>query len=379
MVDTGQPDPTTDAVSRWERGFDNVVAWGPYVSLAFGAVFAVIDSDASGSTAVTLGLVALAAAWVYVMFTDARRRDRDGQAWVRVYFAGLLVLGLLLMMRHPLFFVFVITGFLHAYLLRPAPVAFAGVAATSMVINSLIIIPEPTSEELWFFGIIVAVQTVAIGFGIVGGEKISRAERAAPPSAGGARGRPRRRTSGCRLSSSPRPMKPGWPMSGSGWRREIHDTIAQGLIGVVTQLEAAGQAGDDPTEVQRRIDNAAGLARESLAEARRSVRALVPRAAGGSAACPRRSTNWSCRVGGSPSESPPTMATTGTPHALHPEVEVTRAPGRPRRRWPTWPSTPTPPGWGSPSPTWATWSPSTFATTVPASAPVRRRAPADSG
>ncbi|WP_308257918.1 sensor histidine kinase [Pseudonocardia lacus] len=58
--------------------------------------------------------------------------------------------------------------------------------------------------------------------------------------------------------------------------REIHDTIAQGLAGVITQLEAAGSAEDDPTLRRRHVDTAMGLARESLREARRSVEALTP-------------------------------------------------------------------------------------------------------
>jgi len=57
---------------------------------------------------------------------------------------------------------------------------------------------------------------------------------------------------------------------------EIHDTLAQGLIGIVTQLEAAEQAKHAPGEWQRHIDQARTLARESLTEARRSVRALRP-------------------------------------------------------------------------------------------------------
>ena len=58
--------------------------------------------------------------------------------------------------------------------------------------------------------------------------------------------------------------------------REIHDTIAQGLTGVVTQLEAAGAADDDPQVRRRHVDIARSLARESLTEARRSVEALAP-------------------------------------------------------------------------------------------------------
>lgn len=62
--------------------------------------------------------------------------------------------------------------------------------------------------------------------------------------------------------------------------REIHDTIAQGLAGIVTQLQAAEraeQAGPD-SERRRHLDAATELARESLAEARRSVYALRPEA-----------------------------------------------------------------------------------------------------
>ncbi|GAA0913457.1 sensor histidine kinase [Nonomuraea longicatena] len=58
--------------------------------------------------------------------------------------------------------------------------------------------------------------------------------------------------------------------------REIHDTLAQGFSGIITQLEAAEQAGDDPEAVRRRIVIAKRLARENLREARRSVQALRP-------------------------------------------------------------------------------------------------------
>lgn len=58
--------------------------------------------------------------------------------------------------------------------------------------------------------------------------------------------------------------------------REIHDTLAQGLTGVVTQLEAANQSEGDTATRRRHLDNAARLARHSLTQARRSVQALGP-------------------------------------------------------------------------------------------------------
>ena len=64
---------------------------------------------------------------------------------------------------------------------------------------------------------------------------------------------------------------------------EIHDTLAQGFTGIVIQLEAAEDILFDNAEVARaHIDRARKLARESLVEARRSVRALrAPELSGG--------------------------------------------------------------------------------------------------
>jgi signal transduction histidine kinase len=58
--------------------------------------------------------------------------------------------------------------------------------------------------------------------------------------------------------------------------REIHDTLAQGLTGIITQLEAAGRLRDQPDQLERHIELARSLARDSLTEARRSVQALRP-------------------------------------------------------------------------------------------------------
>ncbi|WP_424640318.1 histidine kinase [Embleya sp. AB8] len=61
---------------------------------------------------------------------------------------------------------------------------------------------------------------------------------------------------------------------------EIHDTIAQDLAGIVTQLGAAHEQarrhGGVPADWQRHLDQARDLARAGLTEARRSVEALRP-------------------------------------------------------------------------------------------------------
>jgi signal transduction histidine kinase len=58
--------------------------------------------------------------------------------------------------------------------------------------------------------------------------------------------------------------------------RDIHDTLAQGFTGVIMQLQAAKGA-TGLTDASTHIERAENLARSSLGEARRSVRALRPR------------------------------------------------------------------------------------------------------
>ena len=101
---------------------------------------------------------------------------------------------------------------------------------------------------------------------------------------------------------------------------EIHDTIAQGLTGIVTQLEAAEQARDRPEDWQRHVRNAIGLARESLSEARRSVEGSRPEhleTARLPDALAEVARQWS-ELNGVPVE----VTTTGDVQPLHPEVEV---------------------------------------------------------
>ncbi|MFI6729637.1 sensor histidine kinase [Streptomyces sp. R-74717] len=60
---------------------------------------------------------------------------------------------------------------------------------------------------------------------------------------------------------------------------EIHDTLAQGLTGIIAQLQVVTSIADtDPALARQHLDRAAALARHSLGEARRSVHDLVPAA-----------------------------------------------------------------------------------------------------
>jgi signal transduction histidine kinase len=101
--------------------------------------------------------------------------------------------------------------------------------------------------------------------------------------------------------------------------REIHDTLAQGLTGIITQLQAAEQAADDPAGWRRHFEAATGLARESLSEARRSVEALRPESLETgrlSEALAEVAGRWSARHG-----IPAQVTTTGTARPMPSEAE----------------------------------------------------------
>ena len=100
--------------------------------------------------------------------------------------------------------------------------------------------------------------------------------------------------------------------------REIHDTVAQGLTGIVTQLEAIGEL--SPAQ-ERRLDTARALAGTSLDEVRRSIDALRPgplQQARLGDAVRQAVAAWSGQY-----EIPARFTVTGVPLPVHSEVEVT--------------------------------------------------------
>lgn len=103
--------------------------------------------------------------------------------------------------------------------------------------------------------------------------------------------------------------------------REIHDTVAQALASVVTQLEAADQALPPDADVSgRHLSLARQAARDGLTEVRRSVQALRPELLDGSgltAALRRLCERWSTETG-----VVARLQVDQDEVALHPEAEV---------------------------------------------------------
>ncbi|NUT12832.1 MAG: sensor histidine kinase [Nonomuraea sp.] len=101
---------------------------------------------------------------------------------------------------------------------------------------------------------------------------------------------------------------------------EIHDTVAQDLVVLIRRLAAAGSATGEE-ERRRHLAQATRLARQSLTEARRSVRALRPEALEDARlpdALGRMAGTWANTTGVHVA-----VEVTGTPVALAADVEAT--------------------------------------------------------
>ncbi|MEJ3746339.1 sensor histidine kinase [Actinomycetes bacterium KLBMP 9797] len=102
--------------------------------------------------------------------------------------------------------------------------------------------------------------------------------------------------------------------------REIHDTLAQGLAGILTQLQAAEQTLDAPPISRRHVTNAINLARESLTEARRTVHAVQP-AMLADARLPDAISDVARRWA-EVNHIDAVLTTTGDARPMHPDIEV---------------------------------------------------------
>lgn len=101
--------------------------------------------------------------------------------------------------------------------------------------------------------------------------------------------------------------------------REIHDTLAQAFTGITVQLGAAGRVLEaDSAAAKEHLERAREMAREGLAEARRSVGALRSEALEGQNLCDTLARLVERMTAGTPPQA--AFHAEGTPRSLPPEV-----------------------------------------------------------
>ncbi|MEN3361718.1 MAG: hypothetical protein V7637_5700 [Mycobacteriales bacterium] len=315
----------------WERGESRILRLAPYAGLAFSTVLTTLvvtfDPHPWPALGPTLGLAAIAALWVLWLVTlhpTWAEHRRVGA----VYVVGLLALATALVLRSPWFGFFAWIGYVHAFRYLHGRWRYAGVGATACIAALAQLGGQvPRTLPLLVALLVVAAfnAALAVAFSVLGWRTeqqntIRKQMIADLAEANSQLAATMAENAGLHAQLVTQAREAGVLDERQRMAREIHDTLAQGLIGIVAQLEAAGQAQGCPAEAQRHLDTAARLARDSLSEARRSVQALRPeplesaRLADALADVARR---WS-----SISEVAVDVVTTGTARPLHTEVEV---------------------------------------------------------
>ena len=310
-----------DPLERWQA----LQRYIPYGGIAVGTALTLVIRDPDWpARPVALAVAGAAALWVWLTDPATGRFRLPGP----VYFVGwtLLATGLAVCSPWNGFAVFV--GYLFALEHLPGRWRFAGIAATAALVATCQIggLPraEPVFLAVWLA--VVAVNAVLVGgfsyYGMLSEEQSEDRKRTIDElnEANAKLAAAMAENAGLHAQLLAQAREAGKLDERQRLAGEIHDTIAQGLTGIVAQLQAAGQAADRPADRDRHLANAAELARQSLSEARRSVQALRPEQLE-SARLPDAladvAASWS-EVNGVAA----TVITTGTARQLHPEVEV---------------------------------------------------------
>ena len=219
----------------------------PYGMLAF-CVLLSFSFDAPSPEARITGLIlsAVSAAWILWMYTlhpAWRRRPRV----MAVFIAVLIVLGALLVLDATLFglYTFTIYFFVIRYLVWPwrllGAAAVGLLAATSQAYG----VNKDTLSGVLIYLVIIGVN-VAIALAYTWSRwtneralgELSESNRRLEASLAD--------NAGLQQQLLTQAREAGVLDERQRMAREIHDTLAQGLTGIITQLQAAEQAADDP-------------------------------------------------------------------------------------------------------------------------------------
>ncbi|MFB7587264.1 sensor histidine kinase [Streptomyces sp. NPDC056169] len=286
---------------RWRQFF----RWGPYGLLGIAAVIAGVSVDVfmDRTERVAAGVLLAAVILLHVVWDLRCRRVVAATGWgpelpgcgpvlvpgapgpaSAAYFLVRTALAFALTWLSPFFSIYACIGYFDATHLLPRRLSRAGLLVTAVIMagsqsGSL----PPVSLVQWFaFGGLFALNAcLAVGFSHLGTKEAEKAAERAATIAELGRANSRLEQALAENAALQAQLLLQAREAGVADERrrlaaEIHDTIAQGLTGVVTQLQAASAAAPDAGRAEAHLRRAADLARHSLGEARRSVRNLSP-------------------------------------------------------------------------------------------------------
>ncbi|ALO11151.1 Putative two-component system sensor kinase [Streptomyces venezuelae] len=340
--------PTT-VEERWRQFF----RWGPYGLLAAATVIAaaaadLLMSDGEKAAAGALVLVALVlqVGWDRHCARSAGPRDtrpgpdgaQPGTAPVLAYgapgpasvayFTLRTALAFALTWLNPFFAIYACMGYFDTEHLLPRRVSRAGLLVTAVTMagsQSGGLPPATPLNWLAFGGLFALNLSLTAVFSHLAAKEAERAAERATTIAELGRANARLEQALAENAALQAQLVLQAREAGVADERrrlaaEIHDTIAQGLTGVIAQLQAA-TATPDRERADVHLRRAAGLARDSLGEARRSVRNLGPAALEHDTlpeALRKTVADWAERT-----ECDTRFTVTGTELPLHDEVAAT--------------------------------------------------------
>jgi signal transduction histidine kinase len=311
-----------------EHRYDRLERFLPLLLLAVPLVpYVLSQSPTAGAFGITAGIAVAAGAWITWMI-HLHPRWTENRWLMRVYLTGLLAFIAVLTIRSPWFAFFTWLGFLHAFRFLTGAWRWVGSAVVGIFFGMAQSggFHRPTVSAVAIWVVLACVDVVLVGaFTQLGvkSEEQNQARKGMIAELAEANQRLEEmmaENTGLQAQLLVQAREAGAGDERQRMAREIHDTLAQGLTGIITQLEAAQQTGHD-AERERRIGNATRLARDSLDEARRSVQALRPGPLENSRlpeTLADEVTRWSVTSGVAGE-----VETTGDARTLHPEVEVT--------------------------------------------------------
>jgi len=283
MPRSGSETPDTRVVPlAWRHPAPAALA---YAMLAFCGLLAVsLERSSLPALIADLILSAVAAAWmlwVYTLHPAWRDRPRPMAVLVTV----LIVIGSLLVVSDALYGIWTFTIFFFVLRLRwPWPLVGATAVAVLQATSQAASVNKDTATGILIYLVIIAVN-VGISLALIWSRWTAVRHDQRRNQALDELGEANRRleatlaeNAGLQQQLLTQAREAGVLDERQRMAREIHDTLAQGLTGIITQLQAAEQAADDLAAWRRHFSAATRLARESLSEARRSVEALRPEA-----------------------------------------------------------------------------------------------------
>jgi signal transduction histidine kinase len=312
---------------RIDRRWEQLHTWGPFGFLGISIVLGVATAGPDTPRALwwtawsLVGAAVLLQLWWHATRFRRADRGRTPSAAGSAYYAVRWALAFALAWLNPFFAFYAATGYMDADELLPRRWRRLGLLASAVTVAGAQSGGMPLRSTLqWsLFGVLLAVNSVLqMAISHLNEQEKQRSRERTETIAALRQALQENAALHAQLLVQAR--EAGVADERRRLAAEIHDTIAQGLAGIIAQLQVVLNT-PDPRAAEEHTGRALDLARHSLGEARRSVHNLAPAALEHDAlpeALRKTVTEWAERT-----DTRAEFVLTGTAEHLHEEVAAT--------------------------------------------------------